>query len=228
MDGEGQGTAGQQGQQGEGTQTGGSAQQGESVGQNPARQSGSAQQGDQGAQSGEGESFEERIEKLAQARAESMLDKLGKTNSKLEKELKKLRREKLSAEELRELEIREREEQIATKAQEVRDKENRLYAISALKTAGLDNGSNDALSLVELVLGDDETAIDTKVNALKAVIDKMVESKVGEAIKSHGRVPGTGNTKPTGSGDKTIAEKLGKSRADAQKKYDDVLKHYTR
>lgn len=138
--------------------------------------------------------LEIKIAKAVQAAVDRATNKLGNENKLLKDKLEKTRKEKLSAEELKQLELQEKETELAQKEQEIREKENRMYAIKALKKAELDDGSEDALDLVEFVLGEDETAIDLKIKALQKFAQRIIKNTTDGIYKSNGRTPGKGNT----------------------------------
>jgi len=169
------------------------------------------------------------LDKLVQARADKLTAEMGKKNAALQKELDKLKKEKMTADELKAHEISEKEKTLAEREKMLADKENRLLAIKAIKKAGLDDGSDKALELVDFVMGEDEETINNKVNVFGELVKKFVAAEVDKAFKKNGRNPNSGNN---GSGDdnkgkSTVAEQLGKARADKQKKSNDILKLYT-
>ena len=98
-----------------------------------------------------------------------------------------------------EAKIEEKEQEIEEREQSLKEKENRLYAIKAIKSAGLDDGSDKALALVDFVLGDDETGIDEKVKAFSDLVKRFVKAEVDKTFKANGREPEKGGT---GNGEK--------------------------
>lgn len=124
---------------------------------------------------------------------DSVANRLGNQNKKLKEDLEKERKKNLSAEELKQLELQEKETELAQKEQEIREKENRMYAIKALKKAELDDGSEDTLDLVEFVLGEDETAIDLKIKALQKFAQRIIKNTTDGIYKANGRTPGKGS-----------------------------------
>ena len=137
--------------------------------------------------------LETKIAKTVQAAVDRATNKLGNANKKLKEDLEKERKKNLSAEELKQLELQEKETELAQKEQEIREKENRMYAIKALKKAELDDGSEDTLDLVEFVLGEDETAIDLKVKALQKFAQRVAKNTTDGIYKANGRTPEKGN-----------------------------------
>lgn len=168
------------------------------------------------------------LDKLVQARADKLTAEMGKKNAALQKELDKLKKEKMTADELKQLEMEEKEKAIAEREKMLLDKENRLIAIKAIKEAGLDDGSDIALQLVDFVIGNNEEEISNKVKTFSELVTKLVSSKVDKTFKKNGRTPNnSGATNNDRQNDNTVAEKLGKARADKQKKSNDILKFYT-
>lgn len=137
---------------------------------------------------------EKLLEKKIQQAVDRATNKLGNDNKKLRDELEKLRKEKLTAAELKELEDAEKEKDLAEREAAVKAAENKLYAVKAIKKAGLDDGSETALDILSLVNASDEESIDSNIKALKALVDKLVKAEVEKTFKSNGRNPekGTG------------------------------------
>lgn len=143
---------------------------------------------------GDPDDIDAKIAKAVQAAVDRIANKLGNANKKLKEDLEKERKKNLSAEELKQLELQDKETELAQKEQEIREKENRMYAIKALKKAELDDGSEETLDLVEFVLGEDETAIELKVKALQKFAQRIAKNTTDGIYKANGRVPGKGNT----------------------------------
>lgn len=139
------------------------------------------------------EDLEAKISRAVQAAVDRATNKLGNENKLLRDKLEKTRKEKLSAEELKQVELQEKEAELAQKEQEIREKENRMYAIKALRKAELDDGSEETLDLVEFVLGEDEAAIDLKVKALQKFAQRVTKNTTDGIYKTNGRTPGKGN-----------------------------------
>jgi hypothetical protein len=195
---------------------------------------GSGGTGNDGADDGKGGQDDgdkkDDLDKIVQSRVDRLMADERKEKAKLERELKKLREEKLTDDERKQLEIDEREKAIKAKEKEVAEKENRLFAIKAIKDAGLDDGG-DTTALVDLVVaGSDvtEDSITDKVKAVKDFIDKKVKAEVDKTFKDNGRNPnGAGNGSGDDKGNVSIAEKLGKQKAEQSKRANDVLSIYT-
>ena len=112
----------------------------------------------------------------------------------------------------------------------MKDKENRYYAVGAIKKAGLDDGSDTALKIVDLVMGENEEEINTKIKSLSELVNKIVDSKVNERFKAAGRNPNRRGSDDddddNGDSKNSIAELLGKSRAEQSKKSKSILDQY--
>lgn len=175
---------------------------------------------------GEDYSDSEKLDRLVQARVEKAIEEERKKSKALSKELDKMKREKLTAEELKKYDDEKRDKELAEREAAITERENRYYAIGAIKKAGLDDGSDTALKIVDLVMGKDSEEIDSKVSALKELVNKIVGSKVNEKFKSAGRIPGRGGTDSSQKEENTLAKTLGKRRAEQDKKSSDILKHY--
>lgn len=167
----------------------------------------------------------ERIEKLIQSRVDRLMAEERKKSANLQKQLDKLNKEKLSDDELKQLEISEREKTIAEREKALAEKENRLFAIKAIKTAGLDDGGETSLELVDFVMGENETAINDKVKTFKTLVEKMVAARVDETFKKNGRTPNGSGGADKGEPD-NIATLIGKRAAETAKQSSSILNHY--
>lgn len=144
-------------------------------------------------QDGSDDDLDARISKAIQSAVDRATNKLGNENKKLKEQLKTERKKNLSADELKQVELQEKEDAIALKEKEIKEKENRMYAVKALKKAELDDGSEEALELVDFVLGEDETAIDLRVKALQKFAQRIVKKTTDGIYKTNGRNPGKGS-----------------------------------
>lgn len=187
----------------------------------------------EGTKKGEDEQKEDKnkgpndFERLLQARLDKAMAEERKKNANLTKELEKMKRDKMTADELKKYDDEKRANDLAEREKTIAEKENRYYAITALKKAGLDDGSETVLELADLVMGADTDETDTRIATLNKLVTKVVDSKVNERFKSFGRVPNSGNSSGSEGKEKnTLAEKLGKQRAEQNKKSNDILKHY--
>lgn len=132
------------------------------------------------------------IEKLIQQAVDRATNKLGNDNKRLREELEEIKKEKLTAEERAELEKKQEREQFDRERAEFLLEKNKLYAVKAIKAAGLDDGSDKALELVNFVLGADEKEIDSRVKVFGELVKKFVASEVDKTFKDAGRNPGKG------------------------------------
>ena len=132
------------------------------------------------------------IEKLIQQAVDRATNKLGNDNKRLREEMERLKKEHMTAEERAELEKQQEREQFEQERAEFQREKNKLYAIKAIKAAGLDDGSDQSLELVDFVLGADEQAIDSRVKAFGALVKKFVQAEVDKTFKTNGRNPGKG------------------------------------
>ncbi len=131
----------------------------------------------------------ERIEKLVQSAVDRATNRLGNENKKLREQLDKLKKEKLSEDELKKLEVQEKETALAEREKQLLDRENRFYAIEAIKKAGLDDGSTKALDLIDFVMSSDQSEIDKKIDTFKALVDSFVKSEIDKTFKTNGKTP---------------------------------------
>ena len=136
----------------------------------------------------------DKLDKIVQSRVDTAMAEERKKRAELEKRYKRLQQEKLTDEELKKVNDEERERVLAEREKALQDKENRLYALKAIKEAGLDDGSDISLSLVDFVMGEDETEINGKVKAFKELFDKAVATAVDKRFKDGGYTPQKGET----------------------------------
>ena len=165
------------------------------------------------------------IERLIQKAVDRATNKLGNDNKKLREELAALKKQNLSEAELKDLELKEKEADIADRESKLKDKENRLIAIKAIKDVGLDDGSSNALELVEFVMSDSEEVTKAKVKTLDTLIKKIVAAEVNRTFKQNGRNPEKGGN-GSSENKSNIAAKLGKTTADRNAAANKVLNHY--
>ena len=169
------------------------------------------------------------IKKLIQSEVDKVRTKYSNEKSILQKELENLKREKLTAEERRQLELEEKERAIAERERSLLEKENRLYTIKAIKAAGLDDGSDKALELVDFIISDSQEEIDERVKVFSEILNKFVSAKVDSTFKANGRVPNGTNGHSSNNQDESenkIAVHLGKIRAEKESKSQKIINHY--
>ena len=132
------------------------------------------------------------IEKMIQRAVDRATNKLGNDNKRLREELESIKKEKLTAEERAELEKKQEREQFEREGAEFQQEKNKLYAVKAIKAAGLDDGSDKSLELVNFVLANDEKEIDSRVKAFGELVKKFVAAEVDKTFKDAGRNPKRG------------------------------------
>lgn len=143
----------------------------------------------------------------------------------LQKELETLRREKLTQEELSRLELTKRETEVANREAVIRDKENRLYAISALEQAQLVSNGIATADLIPFVMDSTTQGIDSKVKALSALLDKRAKAETERIYQGAGRQPHQVHNEDAGSGNPAFL--FGKERAAEQAKAKAIREKYT-
>ena len=168
-------------------------------------------------------SEEERISKLVQSQVDRLMAEERKKNAELQKKVDKMTKEKLSDEEIKKLEFEEKEKTLAEREKTLNQQKNLIYAQQAVTKAGF---GDDLSAVVDFVMGDSEEKTDERVKNFKTLVDKIVAAQVDKTFKANGRTPnGAGNAQETKS-DNSIAEKLGKAKAEQTKKSNDILNHY--
>lgn len=165
------------------------------------------------------------IEKMIQRAVDRATNKLGNENKKLRGQLESLKNEKLSDEELKKFELKEKEADIADREAKLKEKESRLFTIKAIKDAGLDDGSSNALDLVDFVMTDDENTTLARVKTFEALVKKFVAAEVDRTFKENGRNPEKSGSNGT-STQQSVAVTIGKRAADRNAQANKVLNHY--
>lgn len=170
---------------------------------------------------------DERLEKLINLRVEKETEQQSKKILELQRKLEKLTKQNLSLEEIKQMEIAEKEKTLLEKEKELSEKENRLYAIKAIKSIGLDDGTDTSLSLIDFVIDTDASKIDEKVKSFNDLVNKFVASRVNETFKANGRLPNSHIADGAETEKKiNVAEKLGKVSAKRNKESNDILNFY--
>ena len=129
------------------------------------------------------------IEKLVQSRVDKLMASERKKGADTEKKYKALQKQLLTADEVKQAEIAEKEQALAAREKELQDRLNREFAQKALREAGLDDGSETAFALADFVMGEDEDEIKSKVASFKELFDKAVAAEVSKRFKDNGRTP---------------------------------------
>ena len=109
---------------------------------------------------------DKKLEKLIQAAVDRATNRLGNENKQLKEKYEAERKKNLSAEELRQVELQEKEAELARQQAEIQ---------------------------AEFILGEDEAAIDANVKALEKFAKKISKKTTDDIYRANGREPGRGN-----------------------------------
>lgn len=184
-----------------------------------------ANTGDSGASEGDNKTTD--LEALIQRAVDRATNKLGNENKKLRGQIDELKKAKLSDDELKQLEMQEKEKEIAEREKLLKERENRLVAIKAIKEIGLDDGSNASLDLVDFVMAEDEDGIKERVKSFSDLVKRFVQSEVDKTFKANGRTPARGTASATTeTKTESIATVLGQNAAKANKAAKSTLDFY--
>lgn len=178
------------------------------------------------SQKGNQENTVPNIEKLVQSAVDRATNKLGNENKMLKDQIEQLQNLNLSDAEKAEKELKKREQKLAEGEQALKNANNKMYAASAIRKAGLDDGGENVEGLVNLVLGDDENAINEKVSALSAYITAKVAAEVDKTFKENGRTPGKGNNDKNSKANDFV-KTLGQKAAESAKQSKSIIDYYT-
>lgn len=166
------------------------------------------------------------IEKLIQKAVDRATNKLGNENKKLRTQLDTLKKEKMTEDEIKQLEMADKEADLADREAKLTEKENRWIAINAIKDAGLDDGGKNALELVEFVMSDDEETTKARVKVFSELVKKFVAAQVDQTFRSRGRNPEQSGSGESTNINHTVIKSIGDMAAERNKTASDVLKHY--
>lgn len=161
----------------------------------------------------------DEVEKLINRAVDRATNKLGNDNKKLRSDLEAERKKNLSDKEIKDLELQDKEKEIAERERALTEKENRLIAIKAIKEAGLDDGSDTSLAIVDFVMADDEEGIRERVKTFNALVEKIVKAKVDGVFRANGRTPGVGSETAANAGgqNESFAARMGRNAASTNK-----------
>lgn len=182
-----------------------------------------------GTETGQKESYTAaEVEQMINRAVDRATNKLGNDNKKLRGDLEAEKRKNLSDKEVKELELQEKENALADRERALTEKENRLIAIKAIKEAGLDDGSDASLAIVDFVMAEDEEGIRERVKAFNALVERIVKTKVDGVFKATGRTPGVGSDTAANAGgqNESLAARMGRNAANSNKAAQSVLDHY--
>lgn len=130
---------------------------------------------------------EEAIRKIIQSEVDKVRGKYSLELKKKEEELKKVRAEHLTAEEITKLELEEQRKELEEQRRAFTLEKNKNFAKDTLAKSKLCSDAEKTLKLVDLVMGDSEEEIETKIKYVSDVIEEIVNSRVDETFKSSGR-----------------------------------------
>ena len=167
------------------------------------------------------------LERLIQAAVDRATNKLGNENKKLKNQIQQLQTLNMTDAEKHEHEMSEREKALRDGEAELKAEKNKFYAMTAIKKAGLDDGTDTALGLIELVMAEDEKAIDAKVESMKSLVNKLVTAEVNKTFAQNGRQPGTSNGNGDDKSKNSTAVAMGKKAAATNKASQSILDYYT-
>lgn len=122
--------------------------------------------------------------------------RLEEENTRLLSQLDLLKKEKLTAAERQKLEMQEKERVLLEKEADLKNRENREYALKAVRKAELDEAEDKDLVILDFVLGDNPTAIDARVKAFQQYLAARDKRITDQLYSGAGRNPQSG----TGSG----------------------------
>ena len=143
------------------------------------------------------QSTEDDVDRRIQSAVDRATNRLGNENKRLRAQLDDLRRSKLTAQEQAEQAMKDREDALAQREQELLAQLNRHHAIKelsrALKAEGLDDGSELVLKLADLVTGSTEEDTNQRVKLFATLVRQLVKTEVDRTFKAHGRSPAQGS-----------------------------------
>lgn len=170
----------------------------------------------------------DRVKALIQSAVDREKNKIGNENKQLKKQLEALQKEKLTDDEIKDLELKEREKTLADRDKALTEKENRWIAMQAIKEAGLDDGSKDSLAIVDFVIAEDEEHIRERVKAFGALVERITAEKVKAEFKAHGRTPGVGSDTASNAGgqNESVAARMGRNAAQTAQASRAIIDHY--
>lgn len=167
---------------------------------------------------------DDRIAKIVQSQVDRLMADERKKNADLQKKVDRMAKEKLSDDEIKKLEMQEKETELAEREKAINQQRNLIYAQQVVTKAGY---GEDLESVVDFVMSDSEEKTDERIKAFKSLVDKIVATQVNNTFKANGRTPnGANNANVDDKKDNSIAERLGKARAAQAKQSNDVLQHY--
>lgn len=155
------------------------------------------------------------------------LRQLQARNTQLQNQLDQMRRDHLSQEERTRIELDERETNLSRREESLRHRENQLYAVGALETAGLCAGGMTTQEMLPFVMESTTAGIDRKVEALKALLDKAEQAMTQKYYDKISGQPQQPRGSTSGGSGSTAALSFGKERAEADSRAAEIRKKYT-
>lgn len=168
----------------------------------------------------------EELDRLVQAKADKLNAVSGKKIAELQKELESLKKAHLTEDELKAEELKTKEDELLQREQQLKNEQSKIFALKELKSAGLDDGSDASLSIVEFVMADTDEEIKAKVKTFGTLINKLVSAEVEKKFRENGRNPSSFNNSGKDNKNDTLAKELGKKRAEMNKHSENVLRQY--
>lgn len=140
----------------------------------------------------------EDVQKMINDAVQKQLGAANKEHQKqkkaLEDELERLKTEKMTEEERQKHELEKQLKDFETQKLELQQEKNKMHAIKSVKKLGLDDGSDNVLDLIDVVVAgaSSEEEIDARVSKFNALVQTFVKSQVDERFKDGGREPNKG------------------------------------
>lgn len=132
------------------------------------------------------------LSKQIQAEVQKAIKAQAEENKRLSEQLESLKKEKLTAAERQQIERKEKERQLEEREFAVKRSENRLYAVKAVKAAGLDEPEDKDLEILDFVMGETPEEIEGRVLKLKGYLNKRDKRATDNEFKNAGREPQSG------------------------------------
>lgn len=132
------------------------------------------------------------IQKMLQSERDRAANKVGNDKKGeiegLKKQLEDLKKTKLTEDERKKFEQEQQQKEFEQQKRDFAEMQNKYTASQALQKAGLESGDD----VVNLVLGTDTDATKKNVEALAALVDRLVKAEVEKRFKESGRDPDKG------------------------------------
>lgn len=116
-------------------------------------------------------------------------NKLGNENKKLREKLAEIQKQKLMSDEQAKAERKKYEHELNQREKQVKEVENKMYALKMIKKAKLDNGDETVFELIDFVMADKKDEIDKKIKTFKNLFERSVDVAINQIFKEHGRMP---------------------------------------